>query len=130
MKIFYLRDNRNQLVACVASDLVLFNGGANVKYALSTHNSLDKFVKSTLRNIAIGRLKTTPDLDNFVYSLDVNTSGESIKAQVLKHLIKQRDKTMGGEVIKRTPPGKAYRAAKKWLREAKKKQDTEGKAAT
>lgn len=58
-RIFYIRDNKGQPVACLAyrdSDDGL------VRYGLSTLHPNDRFDRSLARKIALGRLRIAPDV--------------------------------------------------------------------
>lgn len=76
IKVFYLRDMNNHLVAAVASTMQ----GNTVAYAVATHNPKDPFNKKVGRAIAIGRLAST----KHVRGVDV---GANVKRRILQDII-------------------------------------------
>lgn len=67
-RTFYLRDERKTPVACVA--YVLESGV--VTFAVSMHNPMDVFKRSTARNKAIGRLNANST--QYKYAMDFEGS--------------------------------------------------------
>jgi hypothetical protein len=76
IKVFYLRDMNNHLVAAVASTMQ----GNTVAYAVATHNPKDPFNKKVGRAIAIGRLAST----KHVRGVEV---GASVKRRIMEDII-------------------------------------------
>lgn len=82
VKLYWLRDYRNNPVACIASKLVKENDTVSGKFSLSIQNPADKFSKVFGRKIALDRLE-----------LDIKTTAvkfpasEDVKLNLLKSLM-------------------------------------------
>lgn len=93
-RFFYLRDENNTRVACVASRL----SEDRVEFALSTWNPIDPFDKSIAKQIAEGRLKAGK-----IYSIEFQR--ETVKREIITTILSNTHS-----------PTRAREAAKRWLK--------------
>ena len=113
MRFFYLRDENNHPIGCLASDLDKEND--RVKFALSVCNPIDNFNKKQAQALAAGRI-AMGDYDEIKFSTN--------KGKVRKALLFLISETMfvNSKNQKFEYPHRARDAAKCWLESHKEKQ--------
>lgn len=111
IRFFYLRDNRQQPVACVA---VAFDKDLKqAAYGISVLNPKDRFDRNVARDIAVGRLIRNPNKVNlFCPSKDITC--HLITEKIMQDLLMWDSSEL---------PARARKAASQWLKLSRLKKD-------
>lgn len=111
MKFMYLRDDKDQLIGCLAMATNRSDIGSVTYYQLSVSHPNDLFSKSMARKIAEGRLNKTP---LYVCGERYSSTHEITKA-VMKNIIDIGNLSEAKNTYKNKMPNRAVKAAKIWL---------------